>query len=813
MDNAGTIKVALAGNPNCGKTTIFNNITGAKQHVGNYPGVTVEKKEGRCNYDNHSLLFVDLPGTYSLTARSLDEVVARNVIINEKPDIIVNVLDASNLERNLYLTAQIIELGRPVVIGLNMMDIAERMGTQIDLKKLGEQLGATVVPLVGSKNKGTQELLQAVMNVAQKDEAIKNAKVDYGPDLEPAITSLEDMIQKTGIIQYPVRWLAIKLLENDSDVVSKVTALDGTESILAMAHTLRDSLKNKVDLEFCFAEYRHRFAVQAYNNSVVKPGTTDSLSDKIDSVLTNRFLGIPIFLGLMWLMFVVVINLGAYPQDWLDTGFGMLGDWCNDVIEDEQLRSLVVDGVIGGVGSVLSFVPLIVLLYLFISLLEDTGYMARAAFLIDRAMRALGLHGKSFIPMILGFGCNVPGIMAARTLDNEKNRLVTIMACPFMSCGARLPVYTLLIAAFFGASGHGGTVLFGIYLLGIIVSVCVALVLRHTAFKGEQEPFVMELPPYHIPTLKGVLTHMWERTVLYLKKAGTFILGASILVWFLTAYPMDVEYSQDYDAAKEAVTAQMEETQASILTGYGLSDIEDNAELNDMYEAMVAAADEAADEADEDEADTGNSLNPAAALSSVEDQVKNSEEAENTLFMGKYPDSFANLQEQNPAVFAQALPLFDAKADADDATAKLEDQQKAEKLEQSYAARIGHVVEPVIQPLGFDWKIGVGLIACTAAKEVMVSTLGTIYSVGGDDTHESGIVAYLRDDPDFNPAVALSLMVFCLLYMPCVAAMAVIKRETGSWKMLLAVDGMCLVFAYVGGFITYHLALFAGLGV
>ena len=257
--------------------------------------------------------------------------------------------------------------------------------------------------------------------------------------------------------------------------------------------------------------------------------------------------------------------------------------------------------------------------------------------------------------MILGFGCNVPGIMAARTLDNEKDRLVTIMACPFMSCGARLPVYTLLIAAFFGASGHGGTVLFGIYLLGIIVSVCVALVLRHTAFKGEQEPFVMELPPYHIPTLKGVLTHMWERTVLYLKKAGTFILGASILVWFLTAYPMDVEYSQDYDAAKEAVTAQMEETQASILTGYGLSDIEDNAELNDMYEAMVAAADEAADEADEDEADTGNSLNPAAALSSVEDQVKNSEEAENTLFMGKYPDSFADLQEQNPAVFAQAL--------------------------------------------------------------------------------------------------------------------------------------------------------------
>lgn len=809
MENAAKIKIALAGNPNCGKTTIFNNITGAKQHVGNYPGVTVEKKEGHRTFNGKDLLFVDLPGTYSLTARSLDEVVARNVIINEKPDIIVNVLDASNLERNLYLAAQLVELGRPMVIALNMMDIAERMGIQIDLKKLGKQLGAVVVPLVGSKNIGTKELLDAISSTQPRN--LVNAKVDYGADVEPAIANLTDAIEKMGIIKYPVRWLAVKLLENDSDAIAKVHAMEGTQSILALASTLRDSLANKIDLDFYFAQCRYQFATDVFNKSIINVGSSDSLSDKIDSVLTHRYLGIPIFLALMWLMFVVVINVGAYPQGWLDTGFSMLGDWCSDVIEDEQLRSLVVDGVIGGVGSVLSFVPLIVLLYLFISLLEDTGYMARAAFLIDRAMRALGLHGKSFIPMILGFGCNVPGIMAARTLDNEKDRLVTILACPFMSCGARLPVYTLLIAAFFGASGHGGTVLFGVYLLGIIISVCVALVLRHTTFKGEQEPFVMEMPPYHIPTLKGVLMHMWERTVLYLKKAGTFILGASILVWFLTAYPMDVEYSQDFDAAKDQVTAEMEQKQSDILQSYGLSAIEDNAELNDMYESMIAAADEAADEADEDEADTGNALNPAAALSSVEDQVKNSEEEDN-LFMGKYPQSFADLQEQNPAVFAQALPLFDAKADADDESSKLNDQQTAEKLQQSYAARLGHFVEPVIAPLGFDWKIGVGLIACTAAKEVMVSTLGTIYSVGGDDTHESGIVAYLRDDPDFNPAVALSLMVFVLLYMPCVAAMAVIKRETGSWKMLLASDAMCLVLSYVLAFVTYHLALMAGLG-
>lgn len=809
MENAAKIKIALAGNPNCGKTTIFNNITGAKQHVGNYPGVTVEKKEGHRTFNGKDLLFVDLPGTYSLTARSLDEVVARNVIINEKPDIIVNVLDASNLERNLYLAAQLVELGRPMVIALNMMDIADRMGIKIDLKKLGKQLGAVVVPLVGSKNIGTKELLDAISGTQTQN--LVNAEVDYGPDVEPAIANLTDAIEKMGIIKYPVRWLAVKLLENDSDAIAKVRAMEGTNSILVLASTLRDSLANKIDLDFYFAQCRYQFATDAFNKSIINVGSSDSLSDKIDSVLTHRYLGIPIFLALMWLMFVVVINVGAYPQGWLDTGFSMLGDWCSDVIEDDQLRSLVVDGVIGGVGSVLSFVPLIVLLYLFISLLEDTGYMARAAFLIDRAMRALGLHGKSFIPMILGFGCNVPGIMAARTLDNEKDRLVTILACPFMSCGARLPVYTLLIAAFFGASGHGGTVLFGVYLLGIIISVCVALVLRHTTFKGEQEPFVMEMPPYHIPTLKGVLMHMWERTVLYLKKAGTFILGASILVWFLTAYPMDVDYSQDFDAAKDQVTAEMEQKQADILQSYGLSAIEDNDELNTMYESMVAAADEAADEEDEDEADTGNALNPAAALSSVEDQVKNSEEEDN-LFMGKYPQSFADLQEQNPAVFAQALPLFDAKANADDESSKLDDQQTAEKLQQSYAARLGKFVEPVIAPLGFDWKIGVGLIACTAAKEVMVSTLGTIYSVGGDDTHESGIVAYLRDDPDFNQAVALSLMVFTLLYMPCVAAMAVIKRETGSWKMLLACDAMCLVLSYVLAFITYHLALMAGLG-
>ena len=496
-------------------------------------------------------------------------------------------------------------------------------------------------------------------------------------------------------------------------------------------------------------------------------------------------------------MFNAVITLGAYPQDWLDAGFGMLSDFLNDAITDDTLRSLLVDGVIGGVGSVLSFVPLIVLLYLFISLLEDTGYMARAAFLIDRAMRALGLHGKSFIPMILGFGCNVPGIMAARTLDNPRDRMATILACPFMSCGARLPVYTLLIAAFFGDSGYAGTLLFAMYLLGIIVAVAVALALRHTVFKGEQEPFVMEMPPYHIPTIKGVLMHMWERAVLYLKKAGTFILGASIIVWWLTSYPMDVDYSKDYDAAKEQVEQQMDAKQSEILQSYGIASgsLDDSGDIKAMYDDMVAAADAAAENADED-----------TEVSDVEEAKQVEEDKP------QYPDAFEDLKAKDPDNYAKALPLFDAKTEADDASSKLDDEQNAEKISQSYASSVGHFIQPVLAPLGFDWKIGVGIIACTAAKETVISTLATIYSVEADDANQAPLVEYLAQDPDFNSAVALSLMVFMLLYMPCIAAMAVIKRETNSWKWLLVADANSLVIAYVFAFVVYRVALAMGLG-
>ena len=477
MASGNSVRIALAGNPNCGKTTIFNNITGSKQHVGNYPGVTVEKKEGETTFNGQELLFIDLPGTYSLTARSMDELVARNVIINDEPDVIVNVLDASNLERNLYLAAQLIELERPMVVALNMADVAEEMGIKYDIRTLSARTGATVVNTVGRDNVGTQDLLEATVAVAQQGN-VTPVKVSYGEILEPKIDELESEIKAAGTITYPLRWVAIKLLEKDPDVVGKIMRIDNTDAVIAKAEALRNELKDQVDLDVVFQEYRHRFALDVYNDMLIQgPTELETRSDKYDKILTHRIWGLPIFMFIMWLLFNFVNTLGAYPQDWLDQGFTALGEWCTTVIPKGQLQSLVVDGIIGGVGAVLSFLPLIVLLFLGISFLEDTGYMARAAFVMDRVMRACGLHGKSFIPLLLGFGCSVPSVMGARILDNYKDRMVTIFVTPFMSCSARLPVYVLFAAAFFPPE-MGGTVVAAIYFLGIIFAIIFAKIFR-----------------------------------------------------------------------------------------------------------------------------------------------------------------------------------------------------------------------------------------------------------------------------------------------------------------------------------------------
>ncbi len=776
-DNTHTkIQVALAGNPNCGKTSIFNNMTGSRQHVGNYAGVTVEKKVGETKIDGHDIEIIDLPGTYSLTARSLDELAARNVIINEDPELIANVVDASNLERNLYLTAQLIELEQPLLLVLNMVDVAKEMGLKFNNKKLEELTGSTVVETIGRVNKGTDGALRGIVKVS-KERKIPNVRVNYGEVLEPAIAELEAEVAKLDTGRYPHRWVAIKLLEQDTDILEKVQELDKSGAVLSKAEALRTELNKSVDMDIVFQEYRHRFAVDVFNGVLeVVPEHKDTKSDNIDKILTNRWLGIPIFLCIMWVMFYLVINIAEYPKGWLEDAFKLLTDFIGANLEDGLLKSLLNDGIIGGVGAVISFIPHIVLLFVSISFLEDTGYMARAAFVIDRVMRGVGLHGKSFIPMLLGFGCNVPSIMGARILDNPRDRMITILVSPFMSCSARLPVYTLLASAFFPPE-DAPTILLGIYTLGIVVAVVTAKVLRTYVFKGEAEPFVMEMPPYHMPTLRSVGIHMWERSVMYLKKAGTFILASSILIWFLTSFPQDVEYSQDYDAAKAEVTAMHEQTAATILDEAQLANDEDKDKVTAIYDQMLAL----------DEEHKGD---PPA------------EEEEPAYFEALKADE----------LYPVAWTLYvNHKAEEDEVKA-LDLQQGKEKIEQSYAAELGRFIQPIIEPLGFNWRINIAVIAAVAAKEVMVSTLGTIYAIEASEDDSTSLEEFLANDPDFNPAIGLALMVFALLYLPCLATMAVLKRETDSWKWFGAVFAYTSILAWVGAYIAVHLGRALGLG-
>ena len=795
-DNTHTkIQVALAGNPNCGKTSIFNNMTGSRQHVGNYAGVTVEKKVGDAKIDGHDIEIIDLPGTYSLTARSLDELAARNVIINENPELIANVVDASNLERNLYLTAQLIELEQPLLLVLNMVDVAKEMGLKFNNKKLEELTGSTVVETIGRVNKGTEGALRGIVKVS-KERKLPNVRVNYGEVLEPAIAELEAEVAKLDTGRYPHRWVAIKLLEQDTDILEKVQELDKSGAVLSKAEALRTELNKSVDMDIVFQEYRHRFAVDVFNGVLeVVPEHEDSKSDKIDKILTNRWLGIPIFLCIMWVMFYLVINVAEYPKGWLEDAFKLLTDFIGANMDDGLLKSLLNDGIIGGVGAVISFIPHIVLLFVCISFLEDTGYMARAAFVIDRVMRGVGLHGKSFIPMLLGFGCNVPSIMGARILDNPRDRMITILVSPFMSCSARLPVYTLLAAALFPPE-DAPTILLGIYTLGIIVAVVTAKVLRTYVFKGEAEPFVMEMPPYHMPTLRSVGIHMWERSVMYLKKAGTFILAASVLIWFLTSFPQDVEYSQDYDAAKAEVTAMHEQQAEVILDEAQLANDEDKDKVSEIYDQMLALDEEHKDDEKEEPEE-------ATAEETTQDGADVIVEAV------EEPAYFEELKSEE--LYPVAWNLYVNHKAEEDEIKELDLQQGKEKIEQSYAAELGRFIQPIMEPLGFNWRINIAVIAAVAAKEVMVSTLGTIYAIEASEDDSTSLEEFLANDPDFNPAIGLALMVFALLYLPCLATMAVLKRETDSWKWFGAVFVYTSTLAWVGAYLAVHIGRALGL--
>ncbi len=783
--------IALAGNPNCGKTTIFNNLTGSRQHVGNYPGVTVEKKEGVANFNGSKVLVVDLPGTYSLTAFSPEEVVTRNFIAQEKHGVLVSVVDAANLERNLYLTVQLLELERPVVLALNMIDVAESRGMKIRDDILAQNLGVAVIRTVGSRNKGMGDILKAAFTLRENEASA--FRIDYGADIEGYIAQLEPMLTiACRELKFPGRWLALKLLENDKIVIESIKKLSGGNIAVIFALEAREKLQKILgsEPEVEIANIRYQFVGRLYRQAVTANDEMVTISDKIDKVLTNRLFGLPIFLGMMWLVFNLVFTIGDYPKEWMDQGVKLVSVFVSQHMPDGELRSLIVDGAIGGVGSVIVFLPNILLLFLAIALLEDTGYMARAAFIMDRVMYSVGLHGKSFIPLLLGFGCNVPAIMGTRTLENPRDRLVTMLVAPLMSCSARLPVYTVLIAAFFSES-MAGNVLFSIYLLGIVMAVIMARVFRSILFPGDTEPFVMELPPYRLPSAKGILIHMWERSILYLQKAGTIILAVSVIVWFLSNYPSDFNPSKDYEALAAQAEIAFTGNVAQEVTGpLNITGVEQNAALQDIIAQI--------DKVEEDFKTNTVELKSGSAALAV---LKTQKEAK-----------LKELEQKDPLVYNYANRYIELKSDLEDEKDKLKKQAASEKMAQSYAGQIGHFIEPVIAPLGFDWKIGVGLFAGFTAKEVLVSSLGTIYSVGEADENSVSLKEALAADPMFNPLVAYGLMVFVLVYSPCLATIAVIKRETNSWKWALFSSLYSTVLAWILSFIVYHGGLLLGLG-
>lgn len=554
-----SITIAVAGNPNSGKTTIFNNLTGANQKVGNWPGVTVEKKEGKARHKEYDINIVDLPGTYSLTPFSAEEIAARDFILTGNPDVVVNIIDASNLERSLYLAMQVAELGKPVVFVLNMADVARSRGISINAEQISALLNIPVVFTVGNKNQGTDTLLDTAINEAVF--ASKNKKrrgIKYSPEIEKCIDSVVEQIESRNLAkpEMPVRWNAVKLLEGDRIITDE---FENEPELLEIVEKCRNRIEDlfQEDPEMVLTDDRYGFIAGIVKESVsISNKKRIDVSRDIDLVLTNRILGFPIFIFFIWAMFQLTFSLGAYPMDWIDSGLSILTRFLDSAIAPSYFKDLLLDGVLAGIGSVAIFLPNILILFFCIALFEDTGYMARAAFLMDRVMHLVGLHGKSFIPMLMGFGCNVPAVMATRTLENRKDRILTALLTPFMSCSARLPVYVILAGTFFPQ--NPGTIIFLLYFTGIIVAVISGKLLRSTALKGEDAPFVMELPPYRAPMLKSLLIHMWDRSKMFLKKMGGVILIGSIIIWTLSYFPKDIDYSKDYSAGLRQLEIQLE---------------------------------------------------------------------------------------------------------------------------------------------------------------------------------------------------------------------------------------------------------------
>lgn len=698
-----TINVALIGNPNCGKTSLFNIASGAHEHVGNYSGVTVDAKAGTFHHKGYKFNIIDLPGTYSLDSYSPEELYVRRYLRDSTPDVIINVVVASNLERNLYLTTELIDMNRPMVIALNMYDELENSGDNFDYEYLAAMIGVPIVPTVGRTGRGIERLFDTVIDVYEdRAAAVRHIHVNLGNTIEPAVSQLNDALKADGSVdpRFSPRYLAIKLLEHDSeaeDIISQSVTDDTLNSLLDKRDELVAQIEHNTneDITSAIAAEKYGFIAGALTETFTK-GNINQVQRTaiIDSLVTSPLFGFPIFFAIMVFIFWATFAIGAYPMEWIETAVEWIGHIVESVLPDGPLKDLICDGIIGGVGGVIVFLPNILILYFCISFMEDSGYMARAAFIMDRMMHKVGLHGKSFIPLLMGFGCSVPAIMATRAIESRSSRLITILITPFMSCSARLPIYILLVGTFFSA--HAALVISALYLLGVLAAVLTARLLRRFWFKTDVVPFVMELPPYRLPTFKASLRHMWSKGEQYLRKMGGLILVASVIVWALNYFPL-----RDDDDVAPA-----------------------------MNQTTAAAGD----------------------------------------------DSAINMSSD------------------------------------SYLEMIGKFVNPVMEPLGMKWRATVAAIAGIPAKEIVVSTLGVLYTGNESSdvkTLSSRITAPnpVTGQPDFSAASALAFLVFVLLFCPCIATLTAIWRETGSWRYPLFSAVYSTTIAWIISFITFRIAL------
>lgn len=730
--------IALAGNPNAGKTTLFNRLTGARQHVGNYPGITVDRKEGVVKFQETELIIVDLPGTYSLTAYSVEELVARDFLINERPQVVINIVDASNLERNLYLTTQFLELGVPLVIALNMIDVAQDRGISIQAEQLQILLRTPVVPIIARSGQGTDELLSKAYQMASSPKSWEPLVISYGDDLDAAIIDLVNDIERDQFLTatYPSRFTALKYLEDDEQLIAKGRdeRPERARGLEHAVHQVAEHIKKTLDVypEAIIADHRYGFLKSILRDGVVSHAfdtTRLYASDRIDQVTTNRLLGPVIMLLVLFGLYHITFSLSELPVSWMEQLFGLAATTVDQFMPAGPLKSLLISGVINGVGGVLGFVPLIMSMFFGIAVLEDSGYLARVAYMMDRIFRTFGLHGSSVMPFIvsggIAGGCAVPGVMATRTLRSPKERMATLLTVPFMNCGAKIPVLALLIGTFFAE--QKALFMFLFTMLAWVVALVAAKFLRLTFLRGEPTPFVMELPPYRFPTLRGLLIHTWERTWQYIKKAGSVILVISILLWALMTYP----------GLSEEQTAPLAAQRARLLQTY-----------------------------------------PA----SVQQEVTT-----------------------NSVISAPGKALQKSLSELERLQAKLE-------LTNSIAGRIGRALEPISQLAGFDWRTNISLIGGFAAKEVIVSTLGTAYSMGNSETEEpSSLGQQLKNSPNWNRVVAISVLVFIMFYAPCFVTLICIARES-SWRWAAFSMGFNTLFAFGLATVIYQAGMFLGMG-